>query len=262
MSTFQNQNQEQVTKQQREKEIAEKIKNGTRKQIAVTPTPFPALVEMTCLTSTDICRMINSLMNSLFVNYQGSDITITPTRQIVTSLFFMDKGQKAEPSVGKYDSIINVAQNNKDSIAAINNLISSNRKTYELSDEAKELLVDVIPNSFINYNNGKVKWEGVTKETTARNNFTAQQTVYLQVMVDLNKVLKLVYGSTSSNGGNCVYNIQVLKPINPVLSPNGTIESKWILSLQRANTKDIENVASDMGISFGANPLGIVTDVM
>jgi hypothetical protein len=206
--------------------------------------------------------MINSLMNSLFVNYQGSDITITPTRQIVTSLFFMDKGQKAEPSVGKYDSIINVAQNNKDSIAAINNLISSNRKTYELSDEAKELLVDVIPNSFINYNNGKVKWEGVTKETTARNNFTAQQTVYLQVMVDLNKVLKLVYGSTSSNGGNCVYNIQVLKPINPVLSPNGTIESKWILSLQRANTKDIENVASDMGISFGANPLGIVTDVM
>ena len=264
MSTFQNQNETQSQNQrEKEKELAEKIKNGTRKQIAVTPSPFPALMELTCLSSTDICRMINSLMNSLFVNYQGSDISVTNTRQIVTTLFFTDKGQKAEPSIGKYNSVINIVRNNKDSIAAINNLISSNRKTYELSEEAKELLVDVIPNNFINYNTGKVNWNACMRETSIRNNFTAQQTVYLQVMVDLNKVLKLVYGSSTDNGGYYVYNIPNLKPINPVVTPNGSVESKWMLTLQRTNTKDLQDIASDMGISFGGdNPLGIVTDVM
>ena len=103
---------------------------------------------------------------------------------------------------------------------------------------------------------GKIVYESSANLVTGSN----QPIPYVQVAVDVNRILQCLYGGRSDDvNGQWQYMINVNNPISPVSTPHGTISNKWQLFITRVNTQDAQDIASQFGFVIGNNNMGIIT---
>lgn len=253
-----NNGQQQAQQQQQEK--------AAPLHITTEKLDFPDLIATMYSDTEKLCYLINSLFRPVFSDYYGSKVEIVQNRQLYTTIYFHDNGLNNTTS-GQYRGIERIIDKNnlnnaEDRINAINKFMTTtvnNRKFYKLTNEAKQLLKDVIPSQFINKANGHVNWDNLMRECTSQNQF-GQSQICIQIVVDLVRIIKLLYGARSDNGGVWNYMINVGSPINPINTPNGGILSnKWQIFIMRTNSKDVTEVAAQYGFTYGGNDMGIIT---
>jgi hypothetical protein len=255
--------QQDGAKKRTKKELAEW--DASRLHIGVDFKEFPDLIS-TMYSDTQMLSMgINGVLNRVFADYYGSKIEIVQNRQIMTSIFFSEDSSKT-PDPNQYKAIELIISKDKldtaDSrIAAINHVASfGSRHLYKITEQGDQLLRDIIPNSVINRESGKIDWAKITVEGSFNTQGIWATRSYVQVSIDLNKMLKVMYGGRTSDGGEWEYMVNVGNPVNPVMTPLGeTRANKWQLFVMRANRKDVEDMARAMGFNFGGNDLNIVT---
>ena len=146
-------------------------------------------------------------------------------------------------------------------IKSINSLSSFGRtKIFKITDKAKEMLLDVIPTAFINVKKGKVDWDKIVYENTANLIPGSPQPVpFVQVAVDVNRILQCIYGGKSNDAHGWQYMINVNNPISPVATPHGAVSNKWQLFITRVNSIEAQTIASQFGFVVGNNNMGIIT---
>ncbi len=226
---------------------------------------FPDLIS-TMYSDTQLLSMgINGVMNKIFSDYYGAKIEIVQNRQLMTSVFFSEDNSK-QPEPGQYKAIEPIISKDKmntaDSrIAAINHVANfGSRHLYKITDQGDQLLRDIIPDNVINRDSGKIDWAKIMIEGSFNQQGIWSARSYVQVSIDIKKILKVMYGGKTSDGGEWDYMVNVGNPINPVTTPLGeTRANKWQLFVMRANRKDVEDMARALGLTWGTNDLNIVT---
>jgi len=224
---------------------------------------FPDLISTMYQDTSSFASLICGLLSNVFVDFYGAKLEVVNNYRLVGRIFFAYNGNKPGPN--QYIALKNINDKSNlntvnDKINAINRITNINtyRKNYELTDEAKVLLRDVIPNKYIN-NKKKVNWEQITKEGSLQTAY-GHPLVFLEMEVDLIKIISIIYGTKSNDGGIWSYQINLGAPINPVNTPMNTIiANKWQVFIMRTNSKDVQEVANQYGFSYDGNNMGIVT---
>jgi hypothetical protein len=255
-----------TSQEQRKKLNAEERREFEKKRLKleVAPQEFPGLISAMCIDSEQLAITINALMRSIFSDFHGSKLEVTGNRQLVTSLFFSEDARaKGNGTCNAIEQIINKnSMNNAEGrIEAINQFSAFGRRhLYKMTKEADEMLRDIIPSQYINRETLKVDWDKVMTEGSIQTNGIYQSRVYVQVMVDLNKILKIIFGS-GSDQQDMQYNVFVGNPINPAVTPIGEVRSnKWQLFVMRCEAKSVREMAQNLGLVWGSGAdLGIVT---
>lgn len=256
--------QQSAAKNRTKEELAEW--DRTRLHISVELKEFPDLISTMYADTQMLSMAINGVLNLVFSDYYGSKIEIVQNRQLFASVFFSEDSSKAA-GAQQYKAIEPVISKDKmnsaDSrINALNHFASfGHRNVYKITEKGDQLLRDVIPDSAINRNTGKVDWSKIMTEGSLNQNGIWASRSYVQVSIDLNKMLKVMYGGRTDDGGSWEYMVNVGSPVNPVMTPLGeTRANKWQLFIMRANKKDVEDMARMMGFNFGGNDMNIVTN--
>jgi len=237
----------------------------SRLKFEIEPQEFPDLVRAMHTDTQQLSITINALMRAIFADYYGCKIEITNNRALLASIYFSE--EPSHKNTGKYNGIERIVNkstlnNAEGRIEALNQFSAFGRRNvYKITKEADQLLRDVIPNQFINKETLKVDWSKVTNEGSVQSNGIYQCRIYVQVMIDINKVLKILFGAGDENY-EAQYAVQVGAPINPSMTSMGEFRSdKWHLLLFRSNSSAVRQLASDLGYNFGSSAdLGIVTE--
>lgn len=245
---------------------AKQGEKNKRLRMSVTPMEFPELIETSYVDTVGCCSLINNLLRPIFPDYFGSKIEIAQNKQLITSIFFVDKN--IDPGEGQFKAIEQFATKDKlnsdvDTRIQLFNRTHANIKRQnmlQLTKEAKDMLFDIVPRQAFD-NKGKVNWNNITTEGSAPIGGMFNNQIYLQVTIDLSRVLKIVYGSKAEDGGNLSYQIIIGNPINPMRAMSGAVmANKWQMFIMRINDKDVDALANEYGyIAMGGNNLGIVS---
>lgn len=230
------------------------------------PNPFPSLFEVMYTDTEEFPTFINGLLRPMFVDFYGSKVEIVQNKQLYSTIFFTEKYgyDNKDHQDGPYAAIERIVKKDGNRsadarIQSINHMSNYGRtKLFKLTTEAQEALQDIIPSNFINKDNGKIDWNKIVYESSALLTNGAQATPYVQVAIDINKVLQKLYGGTA-DGTQWQYMVNVNNPIAPVATPHGTVSSKWQLFITRVSTQWAQEIASQFGFVIGSNNLGIIT---
>lgn len=230
------------------------------------PNQFPSLFEVMYTDTEEFPTIINGLLRPIFVDFYGSKVEIVQNKQLYTTIFFTEKMgyDNKDHEDGPYAAIERVLKNDNKSadarIQSINHMSNYGRsKMFKLTTKAQEALQDIIPTTFIHKDTGKVDWNKIVYESSALLlNGTGQATPYVQVAVDVNRILQKVYGGLT-DGNEWQYMVNVNNPITPVATPHGTVSSKWQLFITRVSTSWAREIASQFGFVIGSNNMGIIT---
>lgn len=221
---------------------------------------FVGLLDTIFTDTTEICTQIGSVFSGVFHDWYGSRIDIGQNREIITSLFFAENGS---PNIENKPCAIERIASKKDAdsmIRTINSYIGGNNsRRYQLTQDGKDILEAVIPLRAKN-NKGKVEWQNLTSEEAVQNpmNYTGQNQVVYRTIIDLNRFIRLLYGTKDENGTEYQYMVNLGNPINPVTSFDGKlIGNAWQVFIMRLNGKTANDIFKKYG--FGAtNNQGIV----
>jgi hypothetical protein len=249
-------------KKMNEEERREFEKN--RLKFDVQTQEFPDLISAMYIESQELAHAVTVLMRTVFNDFYGTQIEISNNRELIASVYFTDiqKGEgfcKAiEPVLGKDD--LNTSEGQ---FQAINQYSSFGRRnSYKFTKDASQILLDIVPNSAINRDSLKIDWNKIMAEGTmfSSNGFNSNQ-LYVRILIDLNKVLKAMFGS-GKEGEDMRYMVSVGNPINPTISPTGEMVAKnWQLFVMRCEAKSVGKMAQSLGLIYGNGAeLGIVTD--
>jgi hypothetical protein len=235
-------------------------------QVPVT-SAFPSLFEVMYTDTEEFPTFINGLLRPMFVDFYGSKVEIVQNKQLYSTIFFTEKFgyDNKDHQDGPYAAIERIVKkdNNRSAdarIQSINHMSNFGRtKLFKLTTEAQESLQDIIPTNFINRDNGKVDWNKIVYESSGMlTNGSTQATPYVQVVVDINRILQKIYGGLN-DGNEWQYMVNVNNPIAPVATPHGTISNKWQLFITRVSTSWAREIASQFGFVIGSNNMGIIT---
>lgn len=163
------------------------------------PRPFDSFGRSTRINSKDLAVMIRSQYQLSFYDCIGCIIECT-NGTFNTTLFFQDK--EGKPGDGQIKNLVNVA--NSQTAYRSNNLYYGMRnlnkrmagKTYELTDETKILLSDVMYGG----RHGKRKWNELVTERVLRSNQNyyannASQIIVAVTGFNLNYLCRKLFGN-------------------------------------------------------------------
>lgn len=229
-----------------------------------TPVEFNSLIQTEYSTTCEFCdEYINPLFHNVFSDFYGSKIEIAANRSLITTLAFYENNIDDSRAKGIERTISKDSMNDVDNkIKLINNTLASDRyhNQYKLTQDCKDLLENVIP-SGARQANGKINWKLITGESCVSNNFNfvsgGQSQVIIQVQIDINKLLRVIYGAKNAND-SFQYMALIGNPINPVSGLNGQLIVKnWQLFLLKLSNNAVQEITKSYGIS-GQNNLGFI----
>lgn len=230
------------------------------------PLPFDSLIQTAYSTTGTFCdELINPLFHQVFSDFYGSKIEISMNRSLVTTLAFSENNIEDGRAHGIERTINKNNMNDIDNrIKLINNTLSSDRyhNQYRLTTDCKNLLENIVP-SGARQSNGKINWSAISGEGCINNNFNfvaqGQSQILIQVQIDLNKLLRVIYGSSNEDKSDSYqYMVTLGGPINPVAGLGGQmIVKNWQLFIMKLSNKAVQEISKSYGMS-GSNNLGFI----
>lgn len=222
------------------------------------PIPFNNMVETQFTDSHTFCKQIvYPIFSEMWPDFYGSKIEVGQNRYIGLTFFFAEKEDYPDPDSDKVPVIERILGNQRnmdinDKIKRINNLYNSpNQNKLRLTAEGKQMLAKLVP-----YHNGKINWNGISREGAFDNRMLAypnsnEGKPYIQVSMDINRVVRTIYGAKSKDGEEeYQYLVLLGNPINPIQTYGGALIAKqWQLFIIRADKKAIGKLADKYGMS-------------
>lgn len=217
------------------------------------PLEFVGTIDGHVTTTVDLAKNINSLFNTAFDDYEGSVISQNHLGELTASLFFRDTGAgNIEPIVKPNVRGSNRTMSPAERVRNIN--LRNTNKTYTLSEELKEIL-----EQFLNIpHKGKPNWDRMYNEVSERM-YGGMTNIYVRVdNININKVLKVLYGSETASGDRLEYNITVMKPVG--MNAPGANQNH-IIKVDRLNVKEIERLANKVGMMPSVGTIPMIRDL-
>lgn len=236
----QNQQQGQPNKQ----EGREKLK-----LTVAQPEEFVSTIKTMVTSTIDLTKKINGLFRAAgIVDFYGSTLKPNPTTgQLELVLYF-----KPDPSNnGGIHFVEPVTGQRTGSTSGISRVLSLNTRnsgrTVQLSQDGKDVLEDLVQKGF----NQKVDWNRYSAEVTEQVNFGGYYNIYVKVYnLDLNKILRKIWGSKDQDGGRYEYSVNV----NRVIPGSDNL----IITVQQLSSKNVEEIAAKIGIVSGVGNFNII----
>ena len=175
--------------------------NNTVMYLDWEPRPFDAFAKVSRINSKELAIMIREQYQQNFFDCIGCFIKYTVNGRFDTTLFFQDR--KGEPGENQIKNLVNVANgqviktnNLYDRMSAVNKRMLG--KTYELTDETKVLLSDVMyggknPSKKRNWNDYVSERAQPASPILFQNN--ASQIIVAVTGLDLNLLCRKLFGS-------------------------------------------------------------------
>ena len=227
-------------------DTVEKIK------VEMDPVDFTANVKSKLMTTFALGeKVISPLFRSVFSDYEGCTIKVEMGR-LTAELFF----NEAKPhDDDKYRAIQLIGGSDKgnngsmfEKIQRLNNSFKPNK--YELTEDAKALLIDFMPRNMINKNSNTLNWSANLSEVCENVSYNiGAQHIYVKLSnVDIISILRTVYGNKEDDS-YVEYDINIVKPV-------GTTNSSYpnmLVNIARLNVNETKKIASDIGIQPALN---------
>lgn len=230
-----------------------------------TPAEFESLIQTGYSTTCSFCdEYINPLFHNVFSDFYGSKIEVANNRTLITTLAFCETNTNDTRAHGIERTVGGNANDVDSKIKLINNTLSSDRyhNQFKLTDDCKDLLESIIPGA-ARQGNGKINWNAISGEGCINNNFNfvngGQSQVIIQVQIDLNKLIRVIYGAKSTVDDDTFQYMAILgNPINPVSGFGGQLIVKnWQLFILKLSNKAVQEISKSYGMS-GQNNLGFI----
>lgn len=219
-------------------------------RINVEPEEFESVSKGKLITVTKLATKVNEIFRPVLAGYEGCTVIPDNYGGLEVALFFKDTGNMHTDKLKCIESVIN--NNHSGTIASrINNMNLRNRnKRYQLTNECKEVLTPFVKPQ----QGGKINWnELVTEETSQDFSGYAQYVIYVRVKVDLMRIIRAIWGGRKGKT-NYEYLVNIVKPLG---FANSGLSTDWLLSIQQLDVKEIQQVASEVGLvpSTGSLPI-------
>ncbi len=255
-----------------------KTKQTTAKLSLVEPVPFDGTSECKHVTNVNLAMYINALFKSAFKDCIGCTITPNTTGSgdlIDLDVYFAPGGDNGKGSKLSAFAPAGVSVNtpavdsqkkfNYVAMAMQHNYRASTTSSQQITAEAVELLYDLMswsvkgnlkksPKSFADC--------GVVLETAIPGQYgTTKPQVYNIVRkVDINAVMKIIFGGESNN-----YEFLVT-PVKPVMTAMAAmpgampVDGKWLYAITKLDREAVADLSNELGFYNKVSDLGIVTD--
>lgn len=214
---------------------------------------FDGVLKSKISTTLDLCTTINELFKPIFVDYEGCVILPDSVGNLGLFLYFKDINRY--PAEGQYKALQLLGQKkcNTTAMQRINNFNTRTRsKTYELTDDCKDLLSEFMPN-----NKGKINWNSFVVEQTQ--NEGSMYSIYVRVAgLDLNKIIGKLYGRKNKAGNPVEYCIQLKNPVGYAGMMNPQLQNNYMVIIQQLDTNEVRELCKSMGLYYSSGSLQIV----
>ena len=235
------------------------------------PGDFNANIETLATTSHELARSINrEMFSGVFDDYEGCFITPNMSQHAMSIELFFKPSSIVSRSTGKISALALLidpqerkANGNRnragyDSIEKFN-LLKKN-KLYKLTDDAKELLSTIMPKYLLNRNTSQPNWDKCVFEIVQQANvMNGRDVVRVKIInIDLNSILKLMYGEKAPDGSKYNYrvNLGVPIPLTRFVEPN------YVVTVQRVSEYGIKTICDSANISTNEfNGVNIVSGI-
>ena len=220
-------------------------------QVVMDPVDFTANVKSKLITTFALGeKIISPLFRSVFSDYEGCLVKFEMGR-LVAELYFNDAKPHDEDKYRAIQLIGGTPDGSKgsmfDKIQRLNNSFKPNK--YELTEEAKELLLDFMPRHMINKNSGTLNWNANLSEVCESVSYnTAAQHIYVKLSnVDIISILRTVYGNKEDDS-YVEYEMNIIKQVG-----SSTTCPNMLINIARLNVNETQKIATDIGIQPAVN---------
>ena len=220
-------------------------------KIAMDPVDFAANVKSKLITTWALGeRVIGPLFRSVFSDYEGCLVKFEMGR-LTAELYFNSTRPEDENKYRAVQLIGGIGESGKGTmeqkIKRLNNMFKPNK--YELTEEAKELLIDFMPRNLINPNSKTVNWQQQLTEITETVSYnTAAQHIYVKLdNIDIIQVLRTVYG-TREEDSPVDYTINAIRQVG-----GNTNNPNMLINIARLNVNETSKIANEIGIQPSVN---------
>lgn len=225
-------------------------------------TDFEPIAETQYIRSQELCSMVASIFHQAFADFHGCKFEVQQNGEPTISLFF-DHADHSSDSKPCACTLTNVKKGNNNDIiqrARVRDTLMKDGDRYYLTEDGKDVITDLLIRRFIK-NNGQVEWRTVVGEysdQTAQNQWMGRPAIqYTKVsFIDPKLICKLIYGS-KDNDDTFDYGVQILCPldnrINQFQMMGAPTSMNYMLKIERAHSKALNEVYSKIGIAQGSN---------
>ena len=217
-------------------------------RLEVEPGEFGGTMKTELTTTNNLTKVIYDLFSGVNNDFEGCALDVNPmNNQLQLTLYFKEK--PVNPN--KLKNLVNIANNvagrnakPMDRITSMN--IRQQNRVYELSEETKEMLEEFIDAPVQKDGSRKINWRQVAFEKTERNQY-AGNSIYVAVTgLNLNRVLKKMYGGKNEDGDRVDYNTTIIAPITNNFSSQ---TQNFLISIIQLNDKAVQNLCKEIGFA-------------
>lgn len=218
---------------------------------------FNSIQSTVFISSTELCQKISEWFKATYVDFYGCTFEISQQGRPFISLFF----DHAEASDEARPNAITKKKPEKDRVQneTVLRIRENDRRNYSgdkwyLTEEGSQGLDDYVSNQMINSKNGNVQWEKITAEVSMASNYFGQPpTIYTKIsMIDPEKLITEIYGSTDEDGNNLVYGLRVLRSL-PQMLMNGSFQPQFMCAIDCVAEKEVVALCNKLGIAPTGN---------
>ena len=214
---------------------------------------FNGLVETKYISSNELCKLVAEIFRSVYADFEGCRFEINQQGLPFISLFF----NHSEPD--EKDRVNGVTRTVQDKTGTLKNETvrrirqhdTNNRvgDRYFLTEEGSSGIGKFIHDFYINKKDGKINWDKITAEVSQRQTYYGQPPVSLtQVsMLDPNKLVTEIYGSTDEEGNNIVYSVNLMKSVPQQVGMG--LQAQFFLAIQKVSEKEVVALCNQLGVA-------------
>ena len=237
------------------KTVTTKNEEATKKQISIAmdPIDFSANVKSKLITTWALGeRIIGPLFRSVFSDYEGCLVKFEMGR-LTAELYFNNARPEDENKYRAIQIIGGIDESGKGTmeqkIKRLNNMFKPNK--YEMTEEAKELLVDFMSRAVVNPSSKTVNWQQQLTELTETVSYnTAAQHIYVKLSnIDIIQVLRTVYG-TREDDSPVDYTINAIRQVG-----GNSTNPNMLINIARLNVNETSKIANEIGIQPSVNQI-------
>lgn len=207
---------------------------------------FPGTLKTNLTTTAKLCELVGEFLLPVFPDYDGAYIQLANgTFQV--SVFFRDKVNADQLGNGQFKAVRNTlgdktgkSDSMMDRIRSMNAVNSSRNIT--LTDEVMSALEPYMTK----FGNNKVNWSQCCAEV-AENTYGGQY-IYMKVTgLDLNKIIREIYGNKISVDGVDHLVDYAIQPIRP-LSMAGGNDVNYLVNVLLLDNVEVAKLCNSVGI--------------
>lgn len=247
-----------------EKKIEEEVVD-----IKMEPVPFTPDVEGEIIAADDLARRIGSVIKQATADYEGASIQIESSSGNVYAILWFADSPASETKAKFVKKIRDTIPSNGNIIDITNGAFGSTAKSLTLTPTAKKFLEQIIPNrapdttySVVSKKNvlvhdeaknkdfyvrkNIVNWNLITSEKISYSQYERISKVYLRVVVDVTKFMKLANGSKTEDGDVVQYKVYP-RPTNTLAGQLLELSMYHVEPIEEKTRRYSENKLDNIG---------------